>query len=185
MPFNHLYVFFGDVYLGLLSVFWLGCLLSFEIYVYFILYFGLYLTACRDLGFPTKDWTWVTAVRAWNPNHWTSREVPLLFAFLTLSYMGCLSILEINSLSVASFADISSRSIGHLFALCTVGTEIFTVGMLCVAVQVVPCPLAAVWLTVFLVAAVYSKLCLPRYVGLSALEHACSCILSAKIHMGS
>ena len=125
--------------------FLIGLFAFFEIYFYFILCFGLYLTACRDLGFPTRDWTWAMAVRAWNPNHWTSREVPLLFAFLILSCMSCLYILEIKSSSVTSFADISSHSIGCLFVLCTVGSEIFTVGILCLVVQVVLYPVAAGW----------------------------------------
>ena len=38
-----------------------------------------------------------------------------LFAFLTLSYMSCLDILEINPLSVVSFAIIFSHSEGGLF----------------------------------------------------------------------
>ena len=40
-----------------------------------------------------------------------------LFVFLLLSYMGCLYILEINPLSVASFANIFSHSVGCLFIL--------------------------------------------------------------------
>ena len=39
------------------------------------------------------------------------------FVFLTLSCMSCLYILEINSLSVVSFANISSHSEGCLFVL--------------------------------------------------------------------
>ena len=39
------------------------------------------------------------------------------FIFLELSCMSCLYIFEINSLSVASFAIISSHSEGHLFTL--------------------------------------------------------------------
>lgn len=41
----------------------------------------------------------------------------VLFCFLTLSYLHCLCILEINLLLVASFADIFSQSIGCLFIL--------------------------------------------------------------------
>ena len=40
-----------------------------------------------------------------------------LFVFLTLSYMNCLYILEINPLSVASFANIFSHSEGCLLVL--------------------------------------------------------------------
>ena len=40
-----------------------------------------------------------------------------LFVFLILSCMSCLYILEINSLSVASFANIFSHSEGYLFVL--------------------------------------------------------------------
>ena len=43
-----------------------------------------------------------------------------LFGFLMLSCMGCLCILEINPLSVALFANISSHSEGCLFVLFTV-----------------------------------------------------------------
>ena len=43
-----------------------------------------------------------------------------LFAFLTLSYMSCLDILEINPLSVVSFAIIFSHSKGGLFTLLIV-----------------------------------------------------------------
>ena len=45
------------------------------------------------------------------PNFW------LGFVFLLLSYMSCFYILEINALSVASFADIFSRSVGCFFIL--------------------------------------------------------------------
>ena len=40
-----------------------------------------------------------------------------LFVFLVLSFMSCLSILEINPLSVVSFAIIFSHSEGYLFTL--------------------------------------------------------------------
>ena len=43
-----------------------------------------------------------------------------LFAFLALSCMSCLYILEINSLSVVSFASIVSHSEGCLFILLIV-----------------------------------------------------------------
>ena len=43
-----------------------------------------------------------------------------LFAFLILSYMSCLYILEINPLSVTSFANIFSHSVGFLFILLVV-----------------------------------------------------------------
>ena len=43
-----------------------------------------------------------------------------LFVFLVLSYMSCLYILEINSLSVVSFALILSHSEGYLFTLIIV-----------------------------------------------------------------
>ena len=42
------------------------------------------------------------------------------FVFLVLSYMSCLCILEINALSVVSFAIIFSHSDGCLFTLLTV-----------------------------------------------------------------
>ena len=48
-----------------------------------------------------------------------------LFAFLALSCMSCLYILEINPLSLVSFAIIFSHSVGCLFTLL----------MLCFAVQ--------------------------------------------------
>ena len=40
-----------------------------------------------------------------------------LFAFWLLSYMSCLSILEINPVSVALFANIFSHSVGFFFIL--------------------------------------------------------------------
>ena len=43
-----------------------------------------------------------------------------LFVFLVLSFMSCLSILEINPLSVVSFAIIFSHSEGYLFTLLIV-----------------------------------------------------------------
>ena len=43
-----------------------------------------------------------------------------LFGFLVLSYMSCLYILEVNSLSVVSFAIIFSQSEGCLFTLLIV-----------------------------------------------------------------
>ena len=43
-----------------------------------------------------------------------------LFIFLVLSCMGCLYILEINSLSVVLFAIVSSQSEGCLFTLLIV-----------------------------------------------------------------
>ena len=42
------------------------------------------------------------------------------FAFLIVSCMSCLYILEINLLSVASFANIFSQSVGCLFVLLMV-----------------------------------------------------------------
>ena len=30
-----------------------------------------------DLSSPTRDWTWVTAMKALNPRHWTTRKLPL------------------------------------------------------------------------------------------------------------
>ena len=138
--------------------FLIGLFAFFEIYFYFILCFGLYLTACRDLGFPTRDWTWAMAVRAWNPNHWTSREVIICRHFLPFHRL--------------SFRFVYSR-IRNLHSRDTVFG--CTGGSLS----------SGCWLTVLLVAAVYSKLCLPSCAGVSALEHACLCIISAKIHMGS
>ena len=46
-----------------------------------------------------------------------------LFAFLLLSCMSCLYILEINPLSVASFANIFSHSVGGLFVLFMVSLD--------------------------------------------------------------
>ena len=43
-----------------------------------------------------------------------------MFIFLTLSFMSCLYILEINPLSVASFANIFSHFVGYLFILFVV-----------------------------------------------------------------
>ena len=43
-----------------------------------------------------------------------------LFGFLLLSCMNCLYILEINPLSVSSFANIISQSVGYLFVLLVV-----------------------------------------------------------------
>ena len=43
-----------------------------------------------------------------------------LFVFLVLSCMSCLYVLEINPLSVVSFAIIFSHSEGYLFSLLTV-----------------------------------------------------------------
>jgi len=43
-----------------------------------------------------------------------------LFVFLALSYMSCLYILEINPLSVVSFAIVFSHSEGCLFSLLIV-----------------------------------------------------------------
>ena len=43
-----------------------------------------------------------------------------LFVFLVLSYMSCLYILEINPLSVVSFAIIFSHSEGFLFTLLVI-----------------------------------------------------------------
>ena len=46
------------------------------------------------------------------------------FAFLVLSYKMCLYILEINPLSVASFANILSNSVGCLFILFRVSFDV-------------------------------------------------------------
>ena len=48
-----------------------------------------------------------------------------LFAFLILSCMSCLYILEINPLSVGSFANIFSHSEGCLFILFIVHRKVF------------------------------------------------------------
>ena len=34
-----------------------------------------------DLSSLTRDWTWATAVKVSNPNHWSAREFPCLFHF--------------------------------------------------------------------------------------------------------
>ena len=47
-----------------------------------------------------------------------------LFVFLLLSCMSCLYILEINPLSVASFANIFSHSVGCLFVLFMVSLAV-------------------------------------------------------------
>ena len=47
-----------------------------------------------------------------------------MFVFLALSYMTCLYILEINPLSVLSFAIIFSHSEGCLFTLLTVSFSV-------------------------------------------------------------
>ena len=47
-----------------------------------------------------------------------------LFVFLILSSMSCLYILEINPLSVVSFANIFSHSEGCLFILFTVSFDV-------------------------------------------------------------
>ena len=33
----------------------------------------------QDPGSLTRDWTWASCIRRWGLNHWTTREVPLLF----------------------------------------------------------------------------------------------------------
>ena len=50
-----------------------------------------------------------------------------LFVFLVLSYMSCLYILEINPLLAASFANISSHSVGSLSVsfMVSFGVQIF------------------------------------------------------------
>ena len=49
-----------------------------------------------------------------------------LFVFLALSYMSCLYILEVNPLSVVSFAIIFSCSEGCLFTLLIVSFAVFS-----------------------------------------------------------
>ena len=46
-------------------------------------FFCPYYVALHDLSSLTRDWTWVTAVKAPSPNHWTSRDL-LLSTFLTI-----------------------------------------------------------------------------------------------------
>ena len=53
-----------------------------------------------------------------------------LFVFLALSFMHCLYILEINSLSVVSFATVSSHSEGCLFTLLIVSFAVHWVSPL-------------------------------------------------------
>ena len=48
-----------------------------------------------------------------------------LFVFLILSYRRCLYILEINPLPVASFTNILSHSVGHLFVLFMVSFDVW------------------------------------------------------------
>ena len=42
-------------------------------------YFLFLATLCglRDLSSLTRDWNWPSAVKAWSPNHWTSRDSPV------------------------------------------------------------------------------------------------------------
>ena len=53
--------------------------------LYFILFFFTFLSFLAmlrdlwDLSFPTRDRTWALAVKAQSPNHWTARELPMLF----------------------------------------------------------------------------------------------------------
>ena len=47
-----------------------------------------------------------------------------LFVFLLLSYMSCLCILDVNPLSVVSFANIFSHSEGCLFTLIIVSSAV-------------------------------------------------------------
>ena len=53
-----------------------------------------------------------------------------LFVFLVLSYMNCLYILEVNSLSVVSFAIIFSHSEGCLLILFTASSGAFLVALM-------------------------------------------------------
>ena len=53
-----------------------------------------------------------------------SRFLIGLFVFLVLSCMSCLYVLEINSLSVVSFAIIFSHSKGYLFTLLIVSLAV-------------------------------------------------------------
>ena len=75
----------------------------------------------QNLSFPTKDQTWAPAVRALTPNHWTAREFPSdhfkirLVIFMILSCVNHVYSLDINPLSVISFANIFSYSGGCLF----------------------------------------------------------------------
>ena len=46
-------------------------------------FFCPYYVALHNLSSLTRDWTWVTAVKAPSPNHWTSRDF-LLSTFLTV-----------------------------------------------------------------------------------------------------
>ena len=56
-----------------------------------------------------------------------------LFAFLLLSCISCLHILEIKPLSVASFATIFSHSVGCLFVVCLFVCLFVCYGFLCCA----------------------------------------------------
>ena len=47
----------------------------------FGLFFLFFWGGGRDLSSSTTDRTWAPAVKAWSPNHWTSREFPWPFLF--------------------------------------------------------------------------------------------------------
>ena len=54
------------------------------VYMYNAIFFPFlsFLAMLRDLwdlSFPTRDQTWALAVKAQSPNHWTARELPMLF----------------------------------------------------------------------------------------------------------
>ena len=64
----------------------------------------------------TRDGTCVPCLGRQILSHWTTREVQL-GCFLILSCVSCFYILEINSLLIASFANIFSYSVGCFFVL--------------------------------------------------------------------
>ena len=51
--------------------------------IYLVIYFLAAPRGLWDLSSPTRDWTQTMAVKAQNPNHLATRELP---AFLCLTY---------------------------------------------------------------------------------------------------
>ena len=43
-------------------------------------FFWIVLCGMQDLSSLTRDWTWTLAVKAWSPNYWITREIPVSFS---------------------------------------------------------------------------------------------------------